>query len=246
MAYTKTVWVNNQAPAINAENLNKIEDGIYDSVRYADAQTLTDAQKTQARANIAAAPAGYGLGEGNSMFINDGNNAVLGGNYVWGSIGTNLPFTYGCMNVVVRGGGSLIQTAYSEAYPGCSAQRKCTDGTWGEWEWINPPMQLGVEYRTTERYLGKPVYCKLVDFGTLPNNATKNVSLNIDNPEYLVGIWGNVDKNFNIPSNNFGGGIVEDSIVTIWTNLLSVYISTNGDRSIQSAIILVKYTKTTD
>ena len=29
MAYTKTTWVNNQAPAINADNLNKIEDGIY-------------------------------------------------------------------------------------------------------------------------------------------------------------------------------------------------------------------------
>ena len=31
MAYTKTVWVNNQAPAINADNLNKIEDGIFNN-----------------------------------------------------------------------------------------------------------------------------------------------------------------------------------------------------------------------
>lgn len=31
MAYTKTVWVNNQAPAINADNLNKIEQGIFDA-----------------------------------------------------------------------------------------------------------------------------------------------------------------------------------------------------------------------
>ena len=31
MAYTKTVWVNNQAPAINADNLNKIEQGIFDT-----------------------------------------------------------------------------------------------------------------------------------------------------------------------------------------------------------------------
>lgn len=29
MAYTKTTWVNNNTPAINAENLNKIEDGIF-------------------------------------------------------------------------------------------------------------------------------------------------------------------------------------------------------------------------
>ena len=31
MAYTKTVWVNNQAPAINADNLNKTEQGIFDT-----------------------------------------------------------------------------------------------------------------------------------------------------------------------------------------------------------------------
>lgn len=31
MAYTKTQWVNNQAPAIDATNLNKIEQGIYDA-----------------------------------------------------------------------------------------------------------------------------------------------------------------------------------------------------------------------
>lgn len=30
-------------------------------------------------------------------------------------------------------------------------------------EWINPPMQLDTEYRTTERWLGKPVYTKLVE-----------------------------------------------------------------------------------
>ena len=31
MAYSKTVWVNDNAPALNAANLNKIENGIYDN-----------------------------------------------------------------------------------------------------------------------------------------------------------------------------------------------------------------------
>lgn len=31
MSYTKTNWTNNSAPAINADNLNKIEQGIYDN-----------------------------------------------------------------------------------------------------------------------------------------------------------------------------------------------------------------------
>ena len=43
MAYTKTVWVNNQAPAINADNLNKIEQGIFD----------TDAGVAAANSNVA-------------------------------------------------------------------------------------------------------------------------------------------------------------------------------------------------
>lgn len=36
-------------------------------------------------------------------------------------------------------------------------------------EWLNPPMQVGVEYRTTERYLGQPVYTKLLDLGQAVN-----------------------------------------------------------------------------
>lgn len=44
-------------------------------------------------------------------------------------------------------------------------------------EYQNPPMLLGVEYKTMERYLGKPVYVKTVDCGYLPSpGGTKNVS----------------------------------------------------------------------
>lgn len=38
-------------------------------------------------------------------------------------------------------------------------------------DWLNPPMQLGVEYRTAERYGGKPVYAKLIDLGAAVNGA---------------------------------------------------------------------------
>lgn len=47
------------------------------------------------------------------------------------------------------------------------------NGKWQPVEWINPPMVLGTEYRTTERYLGKPVYVKTVNTGNLPGNAAK-------------------------------------------------------------------------
>ena len=51
-------------------------------------------------------------------------------------------------------GTKLVRTLYGgRAYP---------------WEWENPPMTLGNEYRTTERHNKKAVYTKLINLGTLP------------------------------------------------------------------------------
>ncbi len=54
MAYTPTVWKNGEFPPIDAEHLNKIEQGITDAVSVTP-QTLIDGQKAQARDNIGAA-----------------------------------------------------------------------------------------------------------------------------------------------------------------------------------------------
>jgi hypothetical protein len=40
-----------------------------------------------------------------------------------------------------------------------------------ETEYINPPMDLGIEYRTAERWNGKPVYTMLVDYGHMPDST---------------------------------------------------------------------------
>ena len=78
----------------------------------------------------------------------------------------------------------IVQTIYivrspPNSNPGdqCVAQRMgiTVPDVWNSWEWINPPMLLGTEYRTTERYLGKPVYAKLVDLGEGTNGKTVNV-----------------------------------------------------------------------
>ena len=57
------------------------------AVRYDAAQTLTDAQKTQARGNIAAAPDGFGLGLQNVELTSsdDLDNVMGNGWYHWGS-----------------------------------------------------------------------------------------------------------------------------------------------------------------
>ena len=56
---------------------------------------------------------------------------------------------------------SLIPIGHSNIYAyGWRMQKR--NGTWQPFEWDNPPMEVGVEYRTTERWMGKPVYTKLL------------------------------------------------------------------------------------
>lgn len=55
-------------------------------------------------------------------------------------------------------------------YDGNKAIKCMYGGKWKPWEWVNPPMAPGVEYRTTERNeSGMPVYCKLISY---TNSAT--------------------------------------------------------------------------
>ena len=49
--------------------------------------------------------------------------------------------------------GTTAIASESEAYPGCYYRR-----VGGFVEWLNPPMILDVKYRTSQRYLGQPVY----------------------------------------------------------------------------------------
>ena len=45
--------------------------------------------------------------------------------------------------------------------------RRCKYQTWQQWEWDNPPLDVGIEYRTTERRNGAVVYQKLDTDGIL-------------------------------------------------------------------------------
>lgn len=40
---------------------------------------------------------------------------------------------------------------------------------WDEWQWVNPPMDAGKEYCTSERYAGKKVYTKLIESASVNN-----------------------------------------------------------------------------
>lgn len=103
-------------------------------------------------------------------------------------------------------------------------------------EYLNPPLALGVEYRTTERYLGKPVYCKLVDFGKLPNNAIKEVAHGISNLQSAISVTGESN----------GDNLIGNMYITyVHIGNTNIRIKTNADRSGVSATVLIKYTKAT-
>nr|DAR49809.1 MAG TPA: hypothetical protein [Caudoviricetes sp.] len=216
-----------------------------DAVLYM-AQNLTDAQKAQARGNINAAPGGFGLGgivatiPANANlndyirtgFFGNGNTSVI---RTWINTPANWPANEAILEVYALGNYAIQRI--SAVTTKVSAQRSQLNNVWAEWEWINPPMQLGVEYRTTGRYLGRPVYCKLVDFGNLPNNTYKDVAHGISNLQRAISVSGESN----------GDNLIGNRYITyVHIDSTNISIKTNADRSGVSATVLIKYTKTTD
>ena len=104
-------------------------------------------------------------------------------------------------------------------------------------EWINPPMQLGVEYRTAGRYNSKPVYAKAISFGQAPNATYKDVSHGIENFSQLVSYTGMMG----------GANLIETpALDSIQINASNIRITTNSDVSASYVYLVLRYTKTTD
>lgn len=124
-------------------------------------------------------------------------------------------------------------------YPGC--YYRTVDGVT---EWINPPMVAGVEFRTVERYQGKPVYKKLVDCGNLPNNTTKIVAYtDVENCNALS-VSGVVANASTIPTTYFWA--TEGQTIDVQGVGSNINIVTNFDASAYPAKVTVRYTKPTD
>lgn len=123
------------------------------------------------------APAGYGLGE--RAFNAPGNDAnqITKCGFFRAYVNTPTGDWWTIQQEDLYGSGTyMIQKASCFAYVFVlHAERMVVDGKFYEWEWVNPPMELGVEYRTTERWNGEPVYTMLVDCGAMPNATIKRV-----------------------------------------------------------------------
>lgn len=247
-----------------------------DAVLYT-VQSLTDEQKAQARGNINAAPGGFGWGEAMKDVLasetEDTYETYCGKLDVlladMPDKTSQLIYTRGPVSTGQYSGAGNIVAVLSKIL-GTSASliglspepRGTTNGLWrmlkdnGNWqpvEWINPPMTLGTEYRTTERYLGKPVYTKVVNCGNLPDGTTAEVAHGIANVGIVVGaqaIASNSDTGFNglvyLPS------IYNGSLTDQWTVYLAgvdyqkIRIFCGGGLAGRPVYVTLKYTKTTD
>ena len=109
------------------------------------------------------------------------------------------------------------------------------------------------KYSATEKVVGewidgKPLYRKVINFGSLPNNSQKFVNHNISNLGYISKLEGTALRTsdgvrFTIPH----AGLSAPSSISLNGNATSLYIATGSDRtSIDVCYITIEYTKTTD
>lgn len=165
-----------------------------------------------------------------------------------------------CKNPVTKGGhlygtiykqndSNAIVVLYQLTYR-YELRGQYTQGVWEEWEWSNPPMDLNMEYRTTERFNGKPVYIKLINGGLLANNASKFVTLSGEavNVIEVKGFLKRSSEPGYFPLPRFGtSGSLSAFVYAAYVNnaqTVANVISTE-DMSTYTVFLSVKYTKAT-
>lgn len=216
--------------------------------------SITDVIRGLTAADVGAAPDGFGLGidYGGNVPGGNINNATKNGWYSLAGTELNAPTVddgvqsvTGAMLFVQssRSDRSKVQwmTIGNAGFFGYTLRRyyNPTSTEWSSWEWINPPMQTGVEYRTTERWDKKPVYAKIFYFGLLPNASRKTISHNIQNVQSIVNIVaigsnGAILNDIELAGSNF---TANNSIIACQSSV---------DQSSVTATVLLKYTKTSD
>lgn len=221
-------------------------------------QSLTDEQKTQARGNIGAAPDGFGLGSNSKMLTPSDNLDTLmkSGWYQYstsnapqGSLPTALA-GYAALILVSAAGNTCVQEAFDPTDSSLhgTVLRRTVYGLGSgakiyPWEWINPPMQTGAEYRTTERFWGKPVYYKIVDCGQIADN--KQVEHGVANMRdciFCQGLRGAMPMP-SISNNNLSDPW---SYYVADVNRTKITLACGTTAAGGNCHVILKYTKTTD
>lgn len=188
---------------------------------------------------IGAAPSGYGLGTG-AIFLGgstDLNDIKENGWYHFNAP-TNKPFSYAHMLVVAGNDKdtNAHQVCFSRNSDNAIAIRQLYGGAWQPWEYIDPPMVLGTEYRTTDKWNGKAVYTKLVSIGAVSTDGTATVAHGASVTQMLR-CNGQLSSGDTIPL--WAGG----ATVTIFASKTSITVITSGIGAGNTAYGQIWYTK---
>lgn len=200
------------------------------------------------------APAGYGYGESQTLFNYESLNELLSALDATLAIMPDRSskqiaiccnglvkyyFTFTCTLWKAFDGYATLEGI---TYDGARIQLLKFDGAWGAVEWKNPPMRPGVEYRTTERWDGSPVYTMLIYCGNMP---TAGGTTKTDLPSSING-W--VDKVLRANGTDSSG----DSIPYSWegeyrtevsANRSAIYIYAKDDYSSNRAYVQIWYVR---
>ena len=150
----------------------------------------------------------------------------------------NAPFKYGVALVMKRYNAQVVQVAFNpQGSPGKGeiCVRSFQD-QWLPWEYLNPPMAAGVEYRTLQRHDGAPVYTMLVSCGALPKSGTKTVSHPFSASHVIA--WDGVLYG-STESQNLTGNTNTSIMVT----KTAAVVTTTRDLSAYNFYMIYRYTK---
>lgn len=141
---------------------------------------------------IGAAPDGYGLGTTTQKAPNDDPNEITKTGFYSAQHANLAPNSSGRSNILhIEGSGNYAIQFQFDLNESIYAVRRKLEGVWQAWEFENPPMAAGIEYRTTERWDNKPVYRKLVKHiseGVISGDSRYDIDHGISNIDITYGV----------------------------------------------------------
>lgn len=222
-------------------------DGVLSEVKRFIAEPVFFWSKDAFQFNVPVAMPKNGIGvTGNkAITLEDANYAIANGWYRITGTTTNGISVAAIMRVESTTESNVVQTAFAGGYSNqyyLIQQRYCHNGVWGAWEWVNPPMLLGTEYRTTERHKGKSVYVSRLSVGAMGNNSDISAQLQATPTEIVeltgLAVNGNIVEKLPLITTS---GTIGATIRKAGTK--SIAVRTFGDYTGYTAIATVKYTK---
>ena len=158
------------------------------------------AWKTYAQ-EIGAAPVGFGYG-GEHVPVFAGTEseleAIFSSYLATMSTASTRQIAFGCSSGTFAQRGTFMATIYkftddyshivASIYGGFIVTKSLMNDKWLPFEWVNPPLDVGVEYRTAERYNGKSVYKKVDSNGNILWRAENETSWHLlASASYIAG-----------------------------------------------------------